>query len=165
MNSSDSEEISSWDPLFLQLAEGHLRMMYLSHMYVGKVLEEHGLHHIHYGVLQVVGGKTPYSKLQLPVTVSDIARTIGLTPATNTALIDRLEKMELLGRTPDSSDRRVTRLRLLPKGEELLKELEDYWNRHAHELFSGISRTDLQVVKQVMDSLEHWYVQNMKEKL
>ncbi|GEM49968.1 MarR family winged helix-turn-helix transcriptional regulator [Deinococcus cellulosilyticus] len=165
MNISDSEAIKSWDPLFLQLAEGHLRLMYLSHMYVGKVLEEHGLHHIHYAMLQVVGGTLPYNKLELPVSVSDIARSIGLTPATNTALIDRLEKMEFLERTPDATDRRVIRVRLLPKGGEVLQSLEDYWNQHAHELFAGISRTDLQVVVQVMDALEHWYVQNMKEKL
>ncbi|GGJ46581.1 MarR family winged helix-turn-helix transcriptional regulator [Deinococcus roseus] len=164
MNHSDPEALSQWDPLYLQLAEGHLRLMYLSHMYVGKMLDQHGLHHIHYGVLQVVGGNTPYSKLELPVSVSDIARTIGLTPATNTALIDRMEKMQLLERTPDASDRRVTRVRLLPKGEALLKELEDHWNRHAHELFSGVSRADLQVVQQVLNSLEGWYAQHMKEK-
>lgn len=164
MNISDSERNGPWDPLILQLAEGHLKLMYMAHTYMGRVLEHHGLHHVHYGVLQIVGGKMPPRNLETPVSVSDIARAMGMTPATNTALIDRMENMALLERTPDPTDRRVIRVRLLPKGEALLQELEDDWNQHAHELFAGVPRADLQVVQEVINSLESWYVQHMKEK-
>ena len=165
MNSSDSEENTRLQGLHRELVEGHLRLMYLSHMYVGKVLENHGLQHIHQGILEIVGGKAPYLRKELPLSVSDIARTLGLTPATNTALIDKLEQMELLERTPDPHDRRVTRVRLIPKGEALLQDLHEDWMRHAHQLFSGIPEGDLKVVQQVMETLEGWYGKHMKEQM
>jgi DNA-binding MarR family transcriptional regulator len=50
-----------------------------------------------------------------PVAQGVIARELGLTPPTVTALIDRLETHGLVRRTPHPTDRRVTLVELLPR--------------------------------------------------
>jgi DNA-binding MarR family transcriptional regulator len=50
-----------------------------------------------------------------PVAQGVIARELGLTPPTVTALIDRLEAHGLVRRTPHPTDRRVTLVELLPR--------------------------------------------------
>lgn len=50
-----------------------------------------------------------------PVSHAQIARQLGLTPASVTALIDRLQAQGLVQRTPHPTDRRVTHVELLPR--------------------------------------------------
>ncbi|HYO18575.1 MAG TPA: MarR family transcriptional regulator [Dermatophilaceae bacterium] len=50
-----------------------------------------------------------------PVSHAQIARQLGLTPASVTALIDRLQAHGLVQRTPHPTDRRVTHVELLPR--------------------------------------------------
>jgi DNA-binding MarR family transcriptional regulator len=50
-----------------------------------------------------------------PIAQGVIARELGLTPPTVTALIDRLETHGLVRRTPHPTDRRVTLVELLPR--------------------------------------------------
>jgi DNA-binding MarR family transcriptional regulator len=50
-----------------------------------------------------------------PIAQGAIARELGLTPPTVTALIDRLETHALVRRTPHPTDRRVTLVELLPR--------------------------------------------------
>lgn len=50
-----------------------------------------------------------------PVAQREIARQLGLTPATVTSLIDRLEAHGLVQRTRHPTDRRVTLIELLPR--------------------------------------------------
>ena len=49
-----------------------------------------------------------------PVSHAHVARQLGLTPASVTALIDRLQAQGLVTRTPHPTDRRVTHVELLP---------------------------------------------------
>jgi DNA-binding MarR family transcriptional regulator len=55
-----------------------------------------------------------------PVSQADIARRLGLSRASVTALIDRLESHGLVRRTSHSTDRRVTLVELLPQAWERL---------------------------------------------
>lgn len=48
--------------------------------------------------------------------MSDLAARLGLTPGAVTTLLDRLEKHGLAERSADGQDRRITYVRVLPKG-------------------------------------------------
>ncbi len=54
---------------------------------------------------------------------AELAERTGVTRATITGLVDTLERDGLVTRTPDLDDRRMTSVRLTPKGEQLLREI------------------------------------------
>jgi len=54
-----------------------------------------------------------------PAKASDVGRTIGVTAAGATDVIDRLESRGLVRRVPDERDRRVVLIRVTPTGERL----------------------------------------------
>jgi DNA-binding MarR family transcriptional regulator len=57
-----------------------------------------------------------------PASCGQVAEHLGITPSTATALIERLVRRELIERTPHEGDRRITDLRLSPRGRDLLEE-------------------------------------------
>ena len=56
-------------------------------------------------------------------TIRDVAEALLLRHHSTVGLVDRAEKAGLVERREDSADRRVVRLRLTPRGEELLGQL------------------------------------------
>jgi len=64
------------------------------------------------------------------VTIGELSNKIGLAYSTTTDLVDRMEKNELVKRVKDPKDRRVVRIRVLHKGETIIREViqkrEDY---------------------------------------
>ncbi len=56
------------------------------------------------------------------VTIGDIARSIGLTNATTTSLVDKMEARGLVKRTRCDTDRRKVWLELLPAGTQALQD-------------------------------------------
>ena len=72
----------------------------------------------HYGsmrVLRVVG----------PVTQGQLAALLDVSPATVVQMVDHLEQRGLLSRQRDSADRRVYRLHLTERGEEVLEQARE----------------------------------------
>ncbi|NLN84097.1 MAG: MarR family transcriptional regulator [Firmicutes bacterium] len=57
------------------------------------------------------------------ITIGELGEKMYLAYSTATDLIDRMERNELVIRVRDSSDRRVVRLQILPKGEKLVDEV------------------------------------------
>lgn len=55
--------------------------------------------------------------------VGEIAERLLLKPHSASGLIDRLEKLSLVERTPAAEDKRQVRIMLRPEGEALLKSL------------------------------------------
>jgi len=58
-----------------------------------------------------------------PVTAGRLGRTAGLSPASVTRIVDRLEKQGLVSRHRESEDRRCVVIRLEQPGETLLGEV------------------------------------------
>ncbi len=56
------------------------------------------------------------------VAVGDLARSVSLSQATITGILDRLEKQELILRRRDTVDRRRVMVRIEPAGEALLRD-------------------------------------------
>jgi MarR family transcriptional regulator, organic hydroperoxide resistance regulator len=56
-----------------------------------------------------------------PVAQRDLAGQVGVSPATLTPVMDRLEAMGALTRERDRTDRRLVRAAITPRGRELLR--------------------------------------------
>ncbi|WP_048600512.1 MarR family winged helix-turn-helix transcriptional regulator [Rubeoparvulum massiliense] len=56
-------------------------------------------------------------------TIGDLSNKMYLAFSTTTDLIDRMEKNELVQRIRDEKDRRVVRIHLLPKGNEIIHQV------------------------------------------
>jgi len=56
------------------------------------------------------------------ITVGDLSNRLYLAYSTTTDLVDRMERNSLVERIRDENDRRVVRLRILERGQEMLRE-------------------------------------------
>ena len=67
------------------------------------------------------------SQLRLLGTVSmtEISSRLGITKPAVTNLVDRLERKKFLKRLPDTRDRRVIQLELLPKGRKIIASIQE----------------------------------------
>lgn len=61
--------------------------------------------------------------LEEPLPQREIAARIGCDPSYVTSLVDRLEELEAVQRTPDPDDRRVNRIVLTDRGQRLRAEM------------------------------------------
>jgi MarR family transcriptional regulator, organic hydroperoxide resistance regulator len=64
-------------------------------------------------------------ELREPLSMRELAERLYLDPSNLTALVDRLEDLDLVERTSDAGDRRVKRLVLTARGAELSGEIID----------------------------------------
>lgn len=77
-------------------------------------------------------------------TVGDIARHLHLSKSSATQLVERLEKMGLLTRIHDTTDRRVVQLTITAKGQEAAANLRRKFIDKMSKLFAKIPSKDLQ---------------------
>ena len=59
-----------------------------------------------------------------------------------TGLIDRMEKINMVQRTP-AEDRRYNMIQLTPKGQKLLKKLDPAYGKEVHKAMSALTEADL----------------------
>lgn len=57
------------------------------------------------------------------MTIGELSQKMALACSTITDLIDRMEKTELVSRNKDENDKRVVRIKVLPKGYSILEEV------------------------------------------
>lgn len=92
------------------------------------------------------------------VNAAQVARSVQLSPATVTGIIDRLERGELIERERDTADRRKVYLRLTPKGQEWLGSLPSSLQDRAAERLNSLSserrRRILDTLNEVLQIME-----------
>jgi DNA-binding MarR family transcriptional regulator len=86
------------------------------------------------------------------MTIGELSNKMYLAFSTTTDLVDRMEKNELVKRLKDTNDRRVVRIHLLEKGEQIIEEvikkrqiylqdvLKDFSSEEVHILRENIKR-------------------------
>jgi DNA-binding MarR family transcriptional regulator len=74
-----------------------------------------------------------------PRTASKLGAAVGLSPASVTRLLDRLERRGLVTRRRDALDRRCIDIHLEPYGERLLGELKVVRGSHLHRAVESMS--------------------------
>lgn len=106
-------------------------------------------------------GGVSYARMRLlsalhckgPQIMSCLSECLGVTPRNVTALVDALEKEELVGRRPHPKDRRATLIELTSKGAETCEDMFDEHQVAVSELFMGLSGEDQQALLRLLGSL------------
>jgi DNA-binding MarR family transcriptional regulator len=82
--------------------------------------------------------------------VVELGKKAGLEPSTMTGLLDRMERDELLARTPDTHDRRVLRIYLTKTGRQVRDRVLKAVDRVFAQVFAGISESDIAQTKHLL---------------
>ena len=91
-----------------------------------------------------------------PLRMTDIANRLVLSPGGATKVIDRLEEMGCVTRSPDPSDRRATLLDVTDAGREALTRNRDIIDSGLQAVWADhITDEEAQVLVDVMDRVMH----------
>lgn len=81
------------------------------------------------------------------LTHGELAGQLGITPATMTKMIQRMEKAGFVKRQPDASDQRVSRVYLTETGRAVRADLEATRQQMELESFSGFNDEERAVLR------------------
>jgi MarR family 2-MHQ and catechol resistance regulon transcriptional repressor len=130
-------------PLFRKKLFKHRKMLYHNKM-----------PHSYYHILKVL-------KKLGPLPISEISRRVYISKSNMTSLIDKLVENGLAERIPDTNDRRVIKIALTSKGNELLDEWRVHSNQEIKLRLSSLSDEDLEKfyestknMKNILDKLD-----------
>jgi MarR family transcriptional regulator, organic hydroperoxide resistance regulator len=84
--------------------------------------------------------------------VTQIAQRLGIGEPTASHLVDKLVQAHLVKRAEDSEDRRRTKVRLTPAGEELIDQLLG-WEDLIGGLLDDLPKKDLSLLRQGLHAL------------
>jgi DNA-binding MarR family transcriptional regulator len=76
---------------------------------------------------------------------------LGIDRSSVVPLLDRLESLDLIRRTPHASDRRTHALALTDKGAALIRRLLPVLDAHERRIASGLSPSERRVLMQLLD--------------
>ncbi|MBD0379125.1 MarR family winged helix-turn-helix transcriptional regulator [Paenibacillus sedimenti] len=76
------------------------------------------------------------------IKISELSKSLQMTPAGATHLVDALEEGGFLERMPDPDDRRIVLVRVTPKGEEQIKSTEAHFFDVFKELAAHLGEED-----------------------
>lgn len=77
-----------------------------------------------------------------PMMMSALRDELGVSASNITALVDALEKDEMITRESHTSDRRATMIAITPKAEKLMTENCSIFRDKVAELFSGFAKSE-----------------------
>jgi DNA-binding MarR family transcriptional regulator len=107
----------------------------------------HGLTLVQLAVLHLISALAP-------VTLTDLARTLGTRPPATSAMVDRLAHAGLVCRTPDPEDRRRVQLTVTAAAQPIVGDTDPDTARRLHAVLTGISpQTRRQVVDVLIDTV------------
>ncbi len=96
-----------------------------------------------------------YTLLSLPesesITMNALSEAMGLANSTMTRMVDQLVKKGFVCRTPDVEDRRVVRVGLTAKGQEMRQSLEEAQQYLFGQVLSEIPPDERHVLLQVLE--------------
>ncbi|MGG4453771.1 MarR family winged helix-turn-helix transcriptional regulator [Brevibacillus porteri] len=94
----------------------------------------------------------------------ELARKIGVKPATLTVMINRMAKSGLVERREDERDQRISRVYLTDKGRMATKHVKEVLRVIEENCFIGFSEEEKDVLRGLLDrmhsNLQAFYLQN-----
>ena len=88
------------------------------------------------------------------MTQSQLAEELDLGKVAVGGLIDRLEKTGLVRREADASDRRVNRVFLEPKSQQLITQMRKVSHRMNEQILSGLDDPQLEAAAVTLDAMK-----------
>ena len=85
--------------------------------------------------------------------MKDLAKKMGVTTGTLTVMINRLERQDLLKRTPHETDRRSYLITLTEKGQGIFTEHHRYHLHRIEEMTATLSPEDQALFSAVLDKI------------
>ncbi|TDN51362.1 MarR family transcriptional regulator for hemolysin [Azoarcus indigens] len=82
---------------------------------------------------------------------SSLATRLGIETPTLVRLLDRMEKLGLVGRSPDAQDRRQKYLEIKPDGLALVARIEGEVIGMREEMLAGLGQAELQACLKVLE--------------
>jgi DNA-binding MarR family transcriptional regulator len=86
---------------------------------------------------------------------NEISQLMLVSRANITGLVDSLVRLGLVKRTNDPHDRRVNMVRILPKGEKLLKGLLPGYYKHIHDICSIFTTAEKKKLNDLLTRLRN----------
>jgi DNA-binding MarR family transcriptional regulator len=80
-----------------------------------------------------------------------LAERLRISPSWMVAIVDELERRELLARRPHARDRRVRNLHLTAAGKKLLRQAERQARRFDRQVTDSLSEAELQQLLKLLD--------------
>lgn len=106
-------------------------------------------------MLQVQTLKT--IKENSPITASELASRLQMSPSALTQMTDRLIKSKFISRKNDKNDRRLILLSLTSDGEEHLASILKRMEQKANQILAPISAKDLKTVVSIFEDFLQKY--------
>lgn len=94
-------------------------------------------------VLDFYGGRSSH----------DLTEALGVSPATMTGIIDRLVTQDLVSRREAAHDRRVRRIELTPRGQELIDQLNESRDVLSKRILHGLDTDELRALEKLLGKL------------
>ena len=95
------------------------------------------------------------------ITMSDLAKRVGVDNSTLTRLIQVMEEKDLVHKKRNNNDRRSTLIHLSTIGAENVKLIEANVDKFTNEILQNISNVDQVVLKNDLNNL-HWGITKFK---
>lgn len=89
------------------------------------------------------------------LTMGELCSKMFLACSTATDLIDRMERNGLIERVRDTADRRVIRLKVLPKGNQVIDEVLEARRNYLATILSELDVADKERLIQAIDQLNY----------
>lgn len=90
-------------------------------------------------------------------TARNIEEVLGLKKSNISVAIDSLTNKGYIGKKSDSSDRRITRLRLMPASCEIILKIKHAQEKFFQKVFEGISMEEIEdycnIVKKILENI------------
>ncbi|ASF40087.1 MarR family transcriptional regulator [Halobacillus halophilus] len=87
------------------------------------------------------------------MTIGELSDYIHLACSTTTDLVDRMEKNKLVERVRDLKDRRVVRIHVLQKGEQIIHEVIEKRQDYLKEVLKDIPTDDVETLNNLLHVL------------
>lgn len=86
-------------------------------------------------------------------TIGQLAKHLSVRQSTMSQMLDRLEKLDLVVRRPDTRDARVKTVELAPGGIRLINQTEQFWRDLLKEPFEQFNSEEKTVLVGLLDRL------------
>lgn len=88
-----------------------------------------------------------------PITQKQLAETMQLTPGSITQLVEQLERLGLVSRTPSKADRRVTHVAITEKGSAEVSRINAQKEQLFKEVYQDLSIEEIRIMAKVQEKM------------
>jgi MarR family transcriptional regulator, organic hydroperoxide resistance regulator len=84
---------------------------------------------------------------------TEIKERLGVEYSTVHKITERLQKGGFVTKVKDSSDKRVSKIRLTNKGNDIVKKIDRYWNQLEEEFFAPLNKEEKDQLNKLLQKL------------